>query len=153
MFSNRTTTLPSRADRRLVILAAVVGLVAVTVIRILPGPTASTASSAAGEIGLPAAPTVPAAADVRTLANDVRAARQRHDRRASTAFTRQLSELVGPAAVGDAEDAYQAIVANIAAARAQHDRRALARFRLQLAALCRPGSIASGLEPCDADAP
>lgn len=160
MFSNRTTTFPGRADRRLLIVAAVIGLLALTVIRILPGLPSSTASSAAGQTGLVAAPAGPAAqtlpgaaalANIRTLVDDARAARERHDGRAYATFTRQLSALVGSAALRDADVAYQTVLVNIAAAREQHDPRALVRFRLELAGLCRPGSITSALEPCDAD--
>ena len=161
MFNNRTTTFPGRADRRLLIVAAVIGLLALTVIRILPGLPSSTASSAAGQTGLVAAPAGPAAqtlpgaaaseANIRTLIDDARAARERHDGRAYATFTRQLSALVGSAALRDADSAYQTVQVNIAAAREQHDPRALVRFRLELAGLCRPGSITSALEPCDAD--
>jgi hypothetical protein len=154
MFSNRTTTLPGRAERRLLIVAAVVGLLTLTAIRMLPGLAFSTGSSAGRETGLPGPQTLAAAgaseANIRTLVDDVLAARDRHDRRSSAAFTRQLSALVGPAAVRDVDIAYRTVLTNIAAALEQHDRRALARFRVELAGLCRPGSITSALEPCDA---
>lgn len=157
MFSNRTTMFPGRADRRLLIVAAVVGLLALTVIRILPGLPSSTGPSGGGETGLPAARTLPAGpgsgVSVPTLVYNVVAARDRHDRRAYAGFMNQLSELVGPAELLDVDAAYQTVLTNIEAARKQHDPRALARFRLELEGLCRPGSITSALEPCDARAP
>jgi hypothetical protein len=122
-------------------------------------------AGSAGSGGLPTTPTTvatpsvvpsdPRAAlgdpTVQRLLGDLRAARAQHDLRTFHRLRNALANLLGAAAITDADGAYRRVVASLNAAAAFHDAPARARYRAQLRALCDPAGLTSAIEPCEID--
>lgn len=98
---------------------------------------------------LPAAPS--RELDVAAIANDLRAAADRHDASAEAAGRELLANRLGRAQLDSLESTYRLLLADIEVAMVSHDARGIARHRAQFETLCASGTLTSLLQDCDAD--
>ena len=142
------------APARLLMLGAVLAAAAIAC---SAGSNSSDISAASvadpGGAGAVAAPS-PAAArelDVAGIANDLRAAADRHDGSAEAAGRELLANRLGRAQLDSLESTYRVLLADIEVAMVSHDARGIARHRAEFETLCASGSLTSLLQDCDAD--